>query len=265
MAGSSTFGRVRLLRLSCGSSFVGAASAVGAGVSVLADHRPDIRLISDGRDAPSGTGSVCINSSSRPTSRGASGVNNGRRITVACACPLATSAAPASDAVVSSAALSVLGTSKPSNLWSDASADLTAFSRSSCCSVSSIPISIVGISAAAAVSAAISVSASASVSNAGICAISADASSAGAVATGISAAGAVKAFTRICGCGVTVACAAGGVAGWIAGCAGMIVGSLIKGNGLVCSIDSIPVATTDTRITPSSFSSNADPKIIVAS
>ena len=259
MAGSSTFGRVRLLRLSCGSSFVGAASAVGAGVSVLADHRPDIRLISDGRDAPSGTGSVCINSSSRPTSRGASGVKSGRRITVACACPLATSAAPASDAVVSSAALSVLGTSKPSNLWSDASADLTAFSRSSCCSVSSIPISIVGISAAAAVSAA------ASVSNAGICAISADASSAGAVATGISAAGAVKAFTRICGCGVTVACAAGGVAGWIAGCAGINVGSLIKGNGLVCSIDSIPVATTDTRITPSSFSSNADPKIMVAS
>ena len=137
MAGSSTFGRVRLLRLSCGSSFVGAASAVGAGVSVLADHRPDIRLISDGRDAPSGTGSVCINSSSRPTSRGASGVKSGRRITVACACPLATAAAPASDAakadvssaeaVVSSAVLSVLGTSKPSNLWSDASADLTAY------------------------------------------------------------------------------------------------------------------------------------------
>ena len=34
---------------------------------------------------------------------------------------------------------------------------------------------------------------------------------------------------------------------------------------LLCPLALIPVATTDTRIMPSSLSSNADPKIIVAS
>ena len=45
----------------------------------------------------------------------------------------------------------------------------------------------------------------------------------------------------------------------------MMLGSLINGRGPVCSIASIPVATTDTRITPSSFSSKAEPKMMVAS
>ena len=52
-----------------------------------------------------------------------------------------------------------------------------------------------------------------------------------------------------------------------AGIAGVTAGVSVsaKGSGTLCDKASMPVATTDTRMTPSSFSSKAEPKMMVAS